>query len=117
MLRAIYCDSSSILISNGDGSNFVENSSSESFLNSFEFNLLPPEELEKAEELEKTEEISVGKSKESKEFEEEDEDIVVAVSANLNTKRFDTSIENLGLTQSEEALISEAMRNPIHVPL
>jgi hypothetical protein len=102
LLRAIYCDSSSILVTSTSGSVDVNGtfSSLDSFLNSFEFNLLPPEENYEKEEKQK--------------FEDEGEEII-EIEMSPNTRKFNTSIENLGFTPSEEALISEAMRNPIHV--
>lgn len=103
LLRAIYCDSTSILVTSVGGSVDVNGnfSSLDSFLNSFEFNLLPPEE-------------NYYENEEKPKFEEEGEEII-EVNMNPNMRKFNTSIENLGFTPSEEAFIAEAMRNPIHV--
>lgn len=103
LLRAIYCDSNSILITTEINSNSSFSSSLDCFLNSFEFNLLPPEES--FDDLEK----------DNKEDINNDNTEIIIINSSLSTRKFNTSIEKMGLTTSEEALISEAMRNPIHV--
>lgn len=132
LLRAIYCDSNSILITTEINSNSSFSGSLDSFLSSFEFNLLPPEEW--FDDLEEKD-----KDKDNKGDKDNKEDInnynnlntdnnlnnynnlnsdnseIIAANSSLSTRKFITSIEKIGLTTSEEALISEAMRNPIHV--
>ena len=135
LLRAIYCDST---FSNQTRTE----KDSENILNSFEFNLLPPDELEG----------KINFEIEDDETEIEDHNLEIPPSptskyisessiTNINTititntitntnikaktkartrrktKGFKTSVNNLALTASEEALISEALRNPIHVTI
>lgn len=128
LLRAIYCDSTC------SNQTRIEKDS-ENILNSFEFNLLPPEELEG----------KINFEIEDNETEIEDLNIEIPpfissstskyiieskiTNTNTNiktktktrirrrTKGFKTSVNNLALTPSEEALISEALRNPIHVKI
>lgn len=125
LLRAIYCDSSSNFITNEINYN-SSNSNLNSFLNSFEFDLLPPDERR---ELEEVEDIMVDTEDSAKDTkytaDDNNDDIQTDIQAKdshpqfinsyLKICKFNTSIKNLGLTASEEALISEAMRNPIHV--
>lgn len=121
LLRAIYCDSSSNSITNEINPN--SNSSLDYFLNSFEFNLLPETANEKKKDGDEDEEENLITNYYTEDLiydNTHDLDDTVApqfivINSNLKTCKFNTSIENLGLTSSEEALISEAMRNPIHV--
>lgn len=116
MLRAIYCDSgvssgsnTTNLISamelDGDNSNLLT-----SF--AYEFSLLPLEEANIPE--------KASDEPNSALLESGPEDISIPPAStpffsNPKIKEFNTSIENLNLTSTEEALISEALRNPIHV--
>jgi hypothetical protein len=121
LLRAIYCDSSSNSVTNEINPN--SNSSLDYFLNSFEFNLLPETANEKKKDGDEDEEENLITNYYTEDLiydNTHDLDDTVApqfivINSNLKTCKFNTSIENLGLTSSEEALISEAMRNPIHV--
>ena len=128
LLRAIYCDSNSILITTEINSNSSISGSLDSFLNSFEFNLLPPEErfddLEEEKKKEKEKDINNLNNDNDLNNLNNLNDLnnlnnlnsgIVVINSRLSTRKFITSIEKMGLTTSEEALISEAMRNPIHV--
>ena len=128
LLRAIYCDSNSILITTEINSNSSISGSLDSFLNSFEFDLLPPEErfddLEEEKKKEKEKDINNLNNDNDLNNLNNLNDLnnlnnlnsgIVVINSRLSTRKFITSIEKMGLTTSEEALISEAMRNPIHV--
>lgn len=115
LLRAIYCDSPSsnctVLASKttglSTGSDSLKVKISKDLSDSIEIDLLPLEELD-------WDESDCFKDLNE---EEQQEDLLRNFDFNFRARRrtFDTSISNLGLTTSDEAMISEAMRNPIHV--
>lgn len=115
LLRAIYCDSGS---SGGTSSNLLStgeiDGTGSNIFNSFafEFSLLPAEEADFPTEKSQNEDSSV------LEAINEDDALTPASTpfiSNPKIKSFHTSIENLNLTPSEEALLAEALRNPLHV--
>lgn len=117
LLRAIYCDSPSKNSSKTLLSSTSTTTATRTFagndqfaVNSFEIDLLPLEEEEIEDIVIETQDIPVIALNE-----EQQEVLLRNFVFDAGTKTFDTSIENLGLIASEEALISEAMRNPIHV--
>ena len=117
LLRAIYCDSNSILITTEINSNSSISGSLDSFLNSFEFDLLPPEERFDDLEEEEEKELDINNLNNDNDINNlnNDDSEIIVINSSLSTRKFITTIQKMGLTTSEEALISEAMRNPIHV--
>ena len=115
LLRAIYCDSGASTGSNSNLLSSVEidgNNSSVYNCFAFEFSLLPAEEADLSGKTEQSEDAIA--------LESVSDDIAMPPAstpfiANPKIKEFQTSVENLNLTAAEEALIAEALRNPIHV--
>lgn len=119
-MRAIYCDSGRLSSSTNLLSSAEITGNNLNVFNSFsfEFSLLPAEEadLKGAGAIESDE--TVGLLAESG----SDSDVAALplpastpFLANPKIKEFQTSIEDLNLTAAEEALLAEALRNPIHV--
>lgn len=115
-MRAIYCDSGISSSGNTGCSNLLSSVEIDgsNFFNSFSFelNLLPAEEADLPVKLQSDETIALESGIDEIAL---TPPVSVPFLSNPKIKKIQTSVDNLNLTATEEALLAEALRNPVHV--